>query len=63
LAVQNETQAVRWRYAAYYAMLVTSANRQSPRWLTQLERESDNLRSALGWAVAAHEALPQIAHT
>jgi hypothetical protein len=58
LAAQNETQAVRWRHASYYAMLVTSANKQNPRWFAQQEHEFDNVRAALGWTVEAREMLP-----
>jgi predicted ATPase len=58
LTESSEEQAVRWRHAGYYAMLVASADKQGPHWLTRLERELDNMRAALSWATESGEALP-----
>ncbi len=58
LAASGEEQAVHWRHAGYYPMLVAAANRQDPHWLTRLERELDNMRTAIAWATDSGQALP-----
>jgi predicted ATPase/transcriptional regulator with XRE-family HTH domain len=61
LARHGETAETRRRHAAYYLALAEQAelHRHGPqmaRWLDRLEREHDNLRAALGWALAADPA-------
>jgi predicted ATPase/class 3 adenylate cyclase len=57
LGARGETDELRSRHAAAYLDLARTAAPQlagadQRRWLERLEREHDNLRSALAWAVA-----------
>src|SRR5258708_20305488 len=56
LAASGELEAVRQEHAAYYLRLAEEAEvhlfgAEQVRWFNQLEREYDNLRMALSWAV------------
>ena len=56
LAAHGEEGAVRERHAAYFRQLAETADSQmhgpdQPHWLHRLEREHDNLRAALRWAI------------
>jgi len=59
LEVSGEAEALRRRHAAYYLALAEAARPElselkglrSQTWLDRLEREHDNLRAALGWAL------------
>jgi tetratricopeptide (TPR) repeat protein len=60
LEASEEAEAVRRRHAAYYLALADrgEGHYAPPRsdWLARLEREHDNLRAALGWALARGDA-------
>jgi hypothetical protein len=58
LGERSEEHAARWRHAGYYAMLIASADKQGPHWIVRLERELDNLRTAVAWTIESGEALP-----
>ena len=56
LAASGELEAVRQEHAAYYLRLAEEAEvhlfgAEQARWFDRLEREYDNLRAALSWAV------------
>jgi non-specific serine/threonine protein kinase len=56
LAAQGEEAAIRARHAAYFRHLAETADQamhgpDQPAWLHHLEREHDNLRAALAWAI------------
>ncbi len=56
LAASGELEAVRQEHAAYYLRLAEEAEvhlfgAEQARWFDRLEREYDNLRMALSWAV------------
>jgi predicted ATPase/DNA-binding XRE family transcriptional regulator len=60
LALSDEDATVRRTHAAWYLSLAQRAEREMwgerhGRWPARLEAEYDNLRAALGWAVAAGE--------
>jgi predicted ATPase/DNA-binding XRE family transcriptional regulator/Flp pilus assembly protein TadD len=60
LRERGEEHQCRQRHAACYLALVEEANihLRSPRqgeWLSKLEAEHDNMRSALGWAISSGE--------
>jgi predicted ATPase len=60
LTDSGEAEAVRRRHAAYYLALVERAEphlrgAEQQQWLDRLESEHDNLRAALGWALACGE--------
>lgn len=60
LAAQGEEDDARRAHAAHYLALAEAAEprlmgREQRSWLDRLETEHDNLRAALGWAVAAGE--------
>lgn len=57
LEASGEAEQVRWHYATYYRNLAEQAEPQlsgahQAEWLERLAREHDNIRSALGWALA-----------
>src|SRR5205823_1875719 len=61
LAESGEAQSVRQAHAMYYlAWLETEelklAGSQESRWFERLEREQDNLRAAMKWALAQGES-------
>src|SRR5205823_13823586 len=61
LAESGEAQSVRQAHAMYYlAWLETEGPKlegaQESRWFEQLEREQDNLRAAMRWALAQGES-------
>jgi predicted ATPase/DNA-binding transcriptional regulator YiaG len=61
LAAAGEGEALRQRHLAWYLALAerAAAALEGPRqawWLTQLELDHDNLRTALGWAIDADDA-------
>ena len=61
LVESGEAEAVRRRHAEAYASLVERAEpfltgAQQNEWLARLDREHDNLRAAIHWAVASGEA-------
>jgi non-specific serine/threonine protein kinase len=56
LAARDDEAPTRARHAAYFLQLAETADRQmhgpeQPAWLDRLEREHDNLRAALSWAI------------
>jgi non-specific serine/threonine protein kinase len=56
LELSSEAELIRQQHAAYYLRLVEATDSglkgtQSQVWLNRLEREHDNLRSALAWAL------------
>ncbi len=60
LRERDEEQQCRHRHSAYYMALVEEANIHlrgagQGEWLSKLEAEHDNMRSALGWAIASGE--------
>jgi non-specific serine/threonine protein kinase len=69
LAAQGEEAATRERHATYFLTLAEEAEpavktAAQPAWLARLEREHDNLRAALQWAIvgeAAEHALRLVA--
>ncbi|HMA36296.1 MAG TPA: LuxR C-terminal-related transcriptional regulator [Chloroflexia bacterium] len=66
LGATGEAAAVQRRHAAYFLALAQQGDRESrsPRqvaWLECLECEHDNLRAALGWALAHEEATTALA--
>ncbi|MGI8854283.1 MAG: helix-turn-helix transcriptional regulator [Thermomicrobiales bacterium] len=61
LAASGETEDARRRHAAYYLAMVVEPNTAAigtaqMAWVERLEREHDNLRAALQWAVEQEEA-------
>ena len=61
LEESGEINAVRRRHAAWFLSLAEQGEpelkgAQQPAWLERLEREHDNLRAALGWALEREEA-------
>jgi non-specific serine/threonine protein kinase len=67
LAAQGELEEMRRRHAAHYLRLVEEGEPEERRprhaayhhglgWLDRLERDHDNLRAALGWALGQGEA-------
>ena len=62
LTASGEAEAVRARHAAYVVALVEAIEPQrwgphEAAWLAQLEREHDNVRAALGWALDRRDGL------
>ncbi len=60
LEQRGELEAVRRRHATYFLMLAEEAEPelagpQQIAWLARLERDLDNLRTALGWSIDHHE--------
>jgi len=63
LAEGDEAESVRERHATAYLALAQEAARHMPGgdqvpWLDRLSTDHDNLRAALGWAIAAGRAEP-----
>jgi predicted ATPase/class 3 adenylate cyclase len=58
----GDAEEIRRRHAWYFLEIAEAAEpeltRRDPRWLDRLEREHDNLRAALRWAIETGEAEP-----
>jgi predicted ATPase/class 3 adenylate cyclase len=66
LSESGETDAVRRRHVAFFLALVEQAEPallgpEQLTWLTRLEAEHDNLRTALDWAIGREETALQLA--
>src|SRR5439155_3981536 len=56
----DEREGVQGRHASYYVELAELADREvrgegQDKWLERLEREHDNLRAVLGWAIETNQ--------
>ncbi len=65
LAADDDPEAARSRHAAFFQALAEAAQRgfrgaELGPWLARLDRELDNLRAALGWAIGEGRAEPAL---